>query len=139
MGMGIQTLLFPLPAFREHGTPLSWFHRMVWVGRGLYDHPVPTPCYRQGHLPLDQVAQSPIQPGLECFQGGGIHNLTGQPVPVSHYPYHKKPFCLYISFSLKPFPLVLSCPYDRSLPSFPVGPLQVLKGCYKVLPEPSPD
>ena len=24
-------------------------------------------CYRQGHLPLDQVARSPIQPGLECF------------------------------------------------------------------------
>jgi len=27
------------------------------------------PCYRQGHLPLDQVAQSPIQPGLEHLQG----------------------------------------------------------------------
>ena len=26
------------------------------------------PHYRQGHLPLDQVAQSPIQPGLECLQ-----------------------------------------------------------------------
>ena len=29
------------------------------------------PRYMQGHLPLDQVAHSPIQPGLECFQGGG--------------------------------------------------------------------
>jgi len=28
------------------------------------------PCHEQGHLPLDQVAQSPIQPGLEHFQGG---------------------------------------------------------------------
>jgi len=36
------------------------------------------PCYRQGHLPLDQVAQSLTQPGLECFQGGGIYNLAGQ-------------------------------------------------------------
>ena len=44
----------------------------------------PTPCYRQGHLPLDQVAHSPIQPGLECFQGGGIHNLTGQPVHLMY-------------------------------------------------------
>ena len=35
-----------------------------------------TPCYRQGHLPLGEVAESPIQPDLECFQGGGIHNLT---------------------------------------------------------------
>jgi len=27
------------------------------------------PCHGQGHLPLDQVAQSPIQPGLEGFGG----------------------------------------------------------------------
>ena len=26
-------------------------------------------CSEQGHLQLDQVAQSPVQPGLECFQG----------------------------------------------------------------------
>ena len=26
------------------------------------------PCYGQGHLPLDQVAQSPVQPDLEHFQ-----------------------------------------------------------------------
>uniref|UniRef100_A0A8C3LQP0 Telomere length regulation protein TEL2 homolog n=1 Tax=Chrysolophus pictus TaxID=9089 RepID=A0A8C3LQP0_CHRPC len=30
----------------------------------------------------DQAAQSHIQPGLECLQGWGIHNLLGQPVPV---------------------------------------------------------
>ena len=30
-------------------------HRMVWVGRDLWDHPVPAPRYRQGHLPLGQV------------------------------------------------------------------------------------
>jgi len=44
------------------------------------------PCYMQGHFPLDLVAQSPIQPDLECFQGGGIHSLAGQPVAVSHHP-----------------------------------------------------
>jgi len=48
-------------------------HRMVWIGRDLWHHLLPPPCYRQGHLPLAQVAHSPIQPGLECFQGGGIH------------------------------------------------------------------
>lgn len=37
----------------------------------------------QGHLSLYQVAESPRQPGLERFQGGGIHNLAGQPVPAS--------------------------------------------------------
>ena len=48
------------------------------------------PCYWQGHFHLDQVAQSPIQPGLEYFQRGGIHNLTGWPVPVSHHPHCKE-------------------------------------------------
>ena len=46
-------------------------------------------CYRQGHLPADQVAQSSIQAGFECFPGGGIHNLTGQPVPVPRHPHSK--------------------------------------------------
>jgi len=40
------------------------------------------PCYVQGHQPLDQAAQSHIQPGLECHQGWSIHNLLGQFVPV---------------------------------------------------------
>jgi len=43
----------------------------------------PPPCYVQGHQPLDQAAQSHIQPGLECLQGWGIHSLLGQPVQVS--------------------------------------------------------
>jgi len=33
----------------------SQSRRMVCVGRDLEDHLVPTLCYRQGHLPLDQV------------------------------------------------------------------------------------
>jgi len=36
------------------------------------------PCYGQGHQPPDQAAQSHIQPGFECLQGWGIHNLLGQ-------------------------------------------------------------
>jgi len=54
-------------------------HRMAQVGRDLKDNQAPTPCQRQGHQPshliLDQAAQGPIQPGLEHFQGQGIHNL----------------------------------------------------------------
>jgi len=42
----------------------------------------------QGHLQLDQVAQSSVQPDLECFRGWGLHYLSGQYVPVSH---HSKP------------------------------------------------
>jgi len=43
-------------------------------------------CYVQGCQPLDEAAQSHIQPGLECLQGWGIHNLLGQPVPGCHHP-----------------------------------------------------
>jgi len=43
------------------------------------------PCHEQGHLPLEQVTQSSIQPGLEHCQGGGSHSFSGQPVSVPHY------------------------------------------------------
>jgi len=36
------------------------------------------PCHGQGHLPLDQVGQSPIQPGLKQFQGWGIASIAGK-------------------------------------------------------------
>ena len=40
------------------------------------------PCRKQGHKPLclilDQAAQGAIQPGLEHFQGWGIHSQPGQ-------------------------------------------------------------
>jgi len=45
------------------------------------------PCHEQGYLPLDQAAQSSIQPGLEHCQGGGSHSFFGQPVPVFHCPH----------------------------------------------------
>ena len=48
------------------------------------------PCHGQGYLPLDQVAQSPIQPDLEHFQGWSIHNFSGQPLPLSRHPHHEK-------------------------------------------------
>ena len=54
-------------------------HRMAWVEKDHNAHAVPTPCYVQGRQPPDQAAQSHIQPGLECLQGWGIHNLLGQP------------------------------------------------------------
>lgn len=41
---------------------------MVWNGRSLKDHLVPTPCHEQGHLLLDQAAQSSIQFCLKHFQ-----------------------------------------------------------------------
>jgi len=40
-------------------------------------HLAQPPCSEQGHLQLDQSAQSSIQPGLECSQGWGISHLSG--------------------------------------------------------------
>jgi len=68
---------------------------MVWVGRDLKDHLVPPPRHGQGHLPLEQAAQSPIQPGLEHCQEGGSHSFSGQPMPVPHHP-HSEEFLPYI-------------------------------------------
>ena len=46
------------------------------------------PPARQGHQSphlLDQVAQGPIQPGLEHLQGQGIYSLSRQPIPAPHH------------------------------------------------------
>jgi len=51
---------------------------MAWVEKDHNDHPLLTPLLCAGCQPLDQAAQSHIQPGLECFQGWGIHSLLGQ-------------------------------------------------------------
>jgi len=74
----------------------TWIHRMVWVGRDLKDHLVYNPpCHGKGHHPLDQVAPSPIEPGLEQFQGGSLHSVSVQPVPVPHH-HHSKEFLSFI-------------------------------------------
>ena len=42
----------------------------------LKGHLVQLPCNEQGHLQLEQVAQSPVQPDLECLQGwASLDNL----------------------------------------------------------------
>lgn len=65
-------------------------HVMVRVGSDLKNHLVPNPCYGQGYLPLAQVTQSPIQPGLEHHQKWGIHSFSGQPVPVHQHPHSEE-------------------------------------------------
>ena len=74
-------------------------------------HLAQCPWSEQGHLQLDQVAQSPIQPGLECFQEWGICHLRGQPVPGFHYPHCKK-FLPYIqsTTTLFQFKTITPCP-----------------------------
>ena len=52
------------------------------------------PCLMQDCQPprliLDQAVLGPIQPGLECLQGQGIHNLSGQPIPAPHHSLCKE-------------------------------------------------
>lgn len=57
----------------------SWNHRMLRVGRILKHHLAPILCHNQGCHPLGQVSQGPIKPGLQHFQGWGIHKLSRQP------------------------------------------------------------
>jgi len=99
----------------------------------------PPHCYRQGHSPLDQPAQSRTQPGFECLQRGGhlepfwaTHSSVWSPSQI------KNSFLLSSlnlpSSSLKSLLLVLSLHalIKSPFPAFPIGPLQVLEGCYKV-------
>lgn len=51
--------------------------RRVWIGSNPEDHLIPTPCCGLGHLPVDQVAQNSIQPGLKPTA-----SLTGSELPV---------------------------------------------------------
>ena len=85
---------------------------MAWVEKDHNAHPVPTPCYVQGHQPANQAAQSHIQPGLECLQGWSIHNLPGQPVQCVTTLCVKKFFLIsnlnLPCLSLRSFPFVLS-------------------------------
>lgn len=47
------------------------FHRTLWVARDLINIIQFPPLYhRQGHLPLDRVASSPIQPALNISRDG---------------------------------------------------------------------
>jgi len=74
------------------------FHRIIeWfrLEGTLKNTSFQTPCHGQGHLSLDQAAQSHIQLALEHVQGVGIHSSSGQLVPVPH-PCHGKKFLPYI-------------------------------------------
>ena len=97
-------------------------------------HLVQHPCNEQGHLQQDQVAQSPVQPDLECFQGWGTHHLSGQRVSVSHCRYCEKRHPYIQSESESPlfqFGTISPCPIttdpaEESVPFFIISPLQIL-------------
>ena len=92
---------------------------------------------------LSNPSHSVILLFYKCFQGGSIHSIAGQPVPVSHHS-HSNEFLpdilskstLFQFTAISPHPISTSAS-KRSIPSFTIGPLQVLEGHYKVHPEPS--
>jgi len=54
-------------------------------------HLVQSPCNEQGHLSLDQVAQSPIQPGLQTSNDGALLLwVTCSSVSPPHHPHGLK-------------------------------------------------
>jgi len=101
----------------------------------------PTPCHAQGHLQPDQVALSPVQPGLECFQGWGIDHLSGQPMPGPHHPHHNKflPFtqskCPLFQFETIPPCPNATGPAKKPVPTLPVRPLEALKCRKEISPQ----
>ena len=101
-------------------------------------HLAQPPCSEQGYLQPEQVAQSPIQPDLECFQGWDLHYLSGHLFQCFITLIVKNVFpasSLNLpSLSLKPLLLVsqqASSFAKKAFTTFPLGPLQVLKGCSK--------
>ena len=76
---------------------LVWDRVIEWFGlEGTFrGHLVQPSCIKQGHLQPDRVAQIPLQPDLECFQGWGIYHVSGQTGPVCHHHHHKE-FLPYI-------------------------------------------
>ncbi|KAK4823325.1 LOW QUALITY PROTEIN: hypothetical protein QYF61_000927 [Mycteria americana] len=99
-------------------------------------HLVQPPLQEQGHLQLDQVARSPIQPDLECFQGWGLHYLSGQPVPAL-FKYWKaairSPRSLLFSRLNNPNSLSLSLEVLQPLDHFCGPPLDLLQQLHVLL------
>lgn len=73
------------PLIMSYRPALHGNQTRVCAGKELLKVTWSKPCKEQGHLTLDQVSQSPVQPDLGCLQGWGIHHQSGHPVPVLHH------------------------------------------------------
>lgn len=89
-------LIHPITCFLKflQGTELNdRLSELLGLEGTSKNHVVPAPLPWAGTLSLirfDQVAPSPICPGLEHFHEGHIHGFSGQPAPVPHYPHGKE-------------------------------------------------
>ena len=96
----------------SRGIPCNTIKESSELEATLKGHLVPLPCSEQGHLQLHQIAQTPIQPDLECLQGWGFHHLSGQCVSMPHhshcrrlFPYIQPKFTLFRSETISPCPI----------------------------------
>jgi len=75
----------------EHSYTRKPYHRMVWVGRDLKDHLVPSPLPWTGTPFTRPGCSKPCPTWPWTLPGrGGIHSFSGQPVPVFHHPHRKE-------------------------------------------------
>jgi len=111
-----QNLLQALPWLCFKNLPFSVLRIRIieWIGlEGTFkDHLVQSPFHGQGHLPLDQVAQSPIQPALEHVREGAATASPGNLFQCFTTLTVQNFFLMsnlnLSSCSLKPLPLMLS-------------------------------
>ena len=127
-----------------HGVSKGQMIRIIeWPGlkRTIMITEFQTPCNVQGCQPLDQAAQSHIQPGLECLQAftTSLGNLF-----LCVTTLCVKNFFLISNLNLpcpilKPFPVVLSLStlINSHSPFLFIHPLQVLEGHNEVSLDPS--
>jgi len=84
-------------------------HNSTWGGRDFKHHPVPTPCHGLGCQPLHhasaQAAQGPST-ALSTSRDGASTALWSAVLSMKHFSLTSH--LNLPSFSLKPFPLVLS-------------------------------
>lgn len=80
---------------------------MVWVGKYLKDHLIASPCHGQGHLSLDEVAQSSVLALDTSRDRASTASLATS--PGSHHPHREE---LYASM-LIPKSLMFGCTMNR--------------------------
>jgi len=105
----LYNLFLKAPIGLDHHRMTEWFGLEGTLLIIQFQHS----CHRQGHLPLDQVAQSPVQPALNTAREGAATASLGNLCQGLTTLIVKNFFLIsnlnLPSFSLKPLSLVLSC------------------------------
>ena len=68
---------------------------MAWVEKDLKDRPVPTPCYVQGHQPMDQAAQSLVLKKIVFRRTKTLDHLSNTEKKITLYYFFVLFSCCY--------------------------------------------